>query len=204
MPGFTLNIAVDELLKKEFDLLRKQGKQHPLQKEYGIEAKPVDHDKLNVWRYNFKGVEAIHKPTNLRITGAIDDLWQNPDGEYVVLDYKATSKAGKVTELGDRPWHDTYRRQLAVYRWLLEKNGLKVSDIGYWVYANGIKTKASFNKKLEFELTLISEKIDDSWLEPTLIKIKNTLEQDKIPGPNRTCEFCGYIREQSEAFRAKK
>ncbi|HVO86532.1 MAG TPA: hypothetical protein VMT23_02250, partial [Candidatus Binatia bacterium] len=68
MPGFTLNIAVDELLKKEFDLLRKQGKQHPLQKEYGIEAKPVDHDKLNVWRYNFKGVEAIHKPTNLRIT----------------------------------------------------------------------------------------------------------------------------------------
>ena len=32
-----------------------------------------------------------HKPTNLIITGAIDDLWQNPKGEFIVVDYKATS-----------------------------------------------------------------------------------------------------------------
>src|SRR3989338_9107049 len=81
-PPFTLNSAVDHLLKLEFDALRKDGKQHPLQKQYGIDAIPVAHDQLNVWRENFKGVQASHKPTNLLITGAIDDLWQNKKSEY--------------------------------------------------------------------------------------------------------------------------
>ncbi|MEJ2441526.1 MAG: hypothetical protein P8Y06_01235 [Patescibacteria group bacterium] len=38
LPGFTLNLAVDELLKKEFDLLRKKGQAHELMKKYKIDA----------------------------------------------------------------------------------------------------------------------------------------------------------------------
>src|SRR5438874_13816897 len=53
-PPFTLNSAVDYLLKQEFDALRADGKQHPLQTEYGIDAKPCAHDQLNIWRENFK------------------------------------------------------------------------------------------------------------------------------------------------------
>lgn len=83
-PPFTLNSAVDQLLKAEFDALRKAGQQHPIQEEYGIDAKPCAHDKLDVWRMNFKGVEALHKPTNLLVTGAIlalvilDDTYHCP------------------------------------------------------------------------------------------------------------------------------
>lgn len=60
-------------------------------KKYGVDAVPVAHEKLDEWRENFKGVQYHHKPTNLIITGAIDDLWQNPKGEFIVVDYKATS-----------------------------------------------------------------------------------------------------------------
>ena len=38
-----------------------------------------------------------HKPTNFTITGAIDDLWVNPAGQLIVVDYKATSKDGEVS-----------------------------------------------------------------------------------------------------------
>ncbi len=197
-PPFTLNSAVDQLLKQEFDALRKDGKQHPLQVEYGIDAQPVTHDKLNVWRQNFKGVEYLHQPTNLLITGAIDDLWQNSKGEYIVLDYKSTSKAEKIEKLGNESWHDAYRRQLGVYKWLLKNNGLPVSDTGYWVYCNAAKDGKVFDKKLEFELTLISEKIDDSWVEPTLFSIKEVLDSDHMPKEATTCEHCTYARARTE------
>ncbi|MEX0881727.1 MAG: PD-(D/E)XK nuclease family protein [Candidatus Saccharimonadales bacterium] len=197
-PPFTLNSAVDGLLKKEFDALRKDGKQHPLQIEYGIDARPVNHDKLNVWRHNFTGVQFLHEPTNLLVFGAIDDLWQDSKGQYIVLDYKSTSKAGKITELGNESWHDAYRRQLGVYQWLLRQNGLPVSDKGYWLYCNADKNGKTFGKKLEFELTLIEEKIDDKWVEPTLLEIKKTLDSDEMPKDAATCEHCGYARSRTE------
>lgn len=196
-PPFTLNSAVDQLLKQEFDALREDGGKHPIQKEYGIDAVPVAHDKLDAWRHNFTGVQYLHEPTNLLVFGAIDDLWQNSKGEYIVLDYKSTSKTGKITELGNERWHDQYRRQLAVYQWLLRGNGLKVSDTGYWVYANATKDGKVFDAKLEFELTLIEEQIDDSWVEPTLLKIKKCLEGD-IPENSKSCEFCTYAKNRTQ------
>lgn len=205
-PPFTLNSAVDQLLKQEFDALRKTGKQHHLQVEYDIDAKPVDHDKLNVWRHNFTGVQYLHEPTSLLVFGAIDDLWQNSKGEYIVLDYKSTSKVEKIDKLGNEKWHDQYRRQLAVYQWLLRQNGLKVSNTGYWVYCNAIKNNKIFDKKLEFELTLIAEKIDDKWVEPTIKKIKSCLEDD-IPKEAADCEHCAYAKSRTkltlEALQSK-
>ena len=53
---YTLNRAVDTLLKKEFDLLRKNAEAHPLMKTYGIDAIPVQHQMLDEWRNNFKGI----------------------------------------------------------------------------------------------------------------------------------------------------
>ena len=42
-PGypFSLNSAVDKLLKKEFDILRKAGVSHPLMKKFEIDAIPA-------------------------------------------------------------------------------------------------------------------------------------------------------------------
>ncbi len=87
-PGFpfSLNSAVDNLLKQEFDIYRNQKKPHPLIEKYGIDAIPVLHDDLNRWRHNFTGVQCLHEPTNLLIFGAIDDLWQSSKGEYIQSD----------------------------------------------------------------------------------------------------------------------
>jgi len=117
-PGFpfALNSAVDRLLKLEFDIHRAQGTQHPLIEKYGIDARPVAHEDLDQWRENFVGIQFLHKETNLLITGAIDDLWQNSKGEYVVVDYKSTSKTGRITKL-DKLWHEGYKRQMEVYQW---------------------------------------------------------------------------------------
>lgn len=40
MPGFSLNSAVDALLKNEFDLLREKGQAHELMEKYKINAIP--------------------------------------------------------------------------------------------------------------------------------------------------------------------
>jgi hypothetical protein len=65
VPGFpfALNSAVDHLLKQEFDGYRLKGEQHPLQKEYGIDAKPTPHTELDEWRRNFGGVKHLHEAT---------------------------------------------------------------------------------------------------------------------------------------------
>ncbi len=206
-PPFTLNSAVDYLLKREFDALRADGQQHPLQLEYGIDARPVAHAQLNVWRENFQGVQAVHKPTNLLITGAIDDLWLNSKGEHIVVDYKSTSKFGKIEELGHEPWHDQYRRQMEIYQWLLRQNDLKVSNTGYWVYCNAHKDRKGFDGKLEFEITLVSHTGSDKWVAPTLVNIKACLEGE-MPKESAECEHCAYAKGRTEltlaALQTKK
>src|SRR3972149_9116350 len=68
-PGFpfTLNSAVDKLLKKEFDIHRAANTAHPLMKTYGINAVPFAHRELEQWRGNFKGGRVFSKPTNLTL-----------------------------------------------------------------------------------------------------------------------------------------
>lgn len=193
-PGypFSLNSAVDVLLKKEFDIHRAKNQKHPLIEKYGVDAIPVAHKNLDLWRHNFTGVQYFHEPTNLLITGAIDDLWQNSKGEYIVVDYKATSKNEKIEAL-DKAWQDGYKRQMEIYQWLLRKNGFKVSDTGYFVYCNGITDKKAFDAKLEFDITLIAYKGDDSWVENVILEAHKCLNSSKIPESGNTCDYCDYI-----------
>ena len=193
-PGFpfALNSAVDALLKREFDVYRVNGAKHPLIEKYGADARPVSHKDLDKWRHNFSGVQFLHEPTNLLITGAIDDLWQNSKGEYIVVDYKATAKAEEITKL-DKDWHKGYKRQMEIYQWLLRRNGYEVSDTGYFVYCNGKADRESFDGKLEFDVTLISYKGDSSWVEKTILDIHKCLNDGKIPEAGSDCDYCGYI-----------
>ena len=154
-PAFTLNIAVDALLKKEFDVHRKAKSAHPLMEQYHIDAVPFEHKDLNTWRENFEGIEYLHEPTGFRISGAVDDVWVNPKGELIVVDYKATSKNGTIASLEDSSWNEQYRRQMGVYQWLLRNNGFEVSPMGYFVYANAGTDKEAFDGELEFEVTVV-------------------------------------------------
>ena len=192
-PGFpfNLNSAVDTLLKKEFDLHRAEGRTHPLIKQYNVDARPAPHDDLDRWRYNFTGVQYLHEETNLLIFGAIDDLWQNSAGEYIVVDYKATSKKEKITKLNEG-WHVGYKRQMEIYQWLLRRNDLTVSDTGYFVYCNGATDKEAFDGKLEFDVTLIPYTGNDRWVEHAIIEAHQCLNNDHIPGASDNCDYCAY------------
>ncbi|MDP3015220.1 MAG: PD-(D/E)XK nuclease family protein [bacterium] len=193
-PGFpfTLNSAVDTLLKQEFDIHRVKGTKHPLLEKYGVDALPIPHEDLNKWRHNFTGIQYLHEQTNFLIHGAIDDLWQNSKGEYIVVDYKATSKRGEITEL-NQEWHDGYKRQMEIYQWLLRRNSYKVSDTGYFVYCNGRADAEAFDGKLEFDVTLISYTGDDSWIEQIIFDIHKCLNSDKIPEAGTDCDYCDYV-----------
>ncbi len=200
-PGFpfTLNSAVDTLLKQEFDAYRAKGNKHPLQEKYGIDAIPISHEDLNKWRYNFTGVQYLHKPTNLLITGAIDDLWKNSKGEFIVVDYKATAKREKIIEL-NKDWHISYKRQIEIYQWLLRQNIDKVSDIGYFVYCNGKTDKKAFDGKLEFDITVIAYKGNDDWVEEIIFDIHKCLNAEEIPTAGSDCDYCSYVNSR-ELYR---
>ncbi|PIT87987.1 MAG: hypothetical protein COU29_04230 [Candidatus Magasanikbacteria bacterium CG10_big_fil_rev_8_21_14_0_10_36_32] len=194
-PGFpfALNSAVDHLLKLEFDIHRVAGTKHPLIEKYGVDARPVAHEDLDKWRHNFTGIQYLHQPTNFLVFGAIDDLWQNSQGEYIVVDYKSTSKDEDITEL-NKDWQIGYKRQMEIYQWLLRQNGYNVSNTGYFVYCNGQTDRKAFDAKLEFDITLIAYKGDDSWVEKTITEAHKCLNGNKIPNADPNCDYCNYVQ----------
>ncbi|MDO8557670.1 MAG: PD-(D/E)XK nuclease family protein [bacterium] len=191
-PGypFTLNSAVDHLLKKEFDVHRAKGTAHPLMKTYGVDAVPFQHPDMNTWRENFVGVQYHHKPTNFIVTGAVDDVWVNPKKELYVVDYKATSTDGEISM--NSPYREGYKRQMEIYQWLLRQNGFSVSDTGYFVYANGKKDRKAFDGKLEFEVEIIPYKGKADWVEQGLLDAHACLMGDKFPKSAPDCPLCLY------------
>jgi hypothetical protein len=195
-PPFLLNSAVDQLLKQEFDVSRAKGEAHPLMKAYGIEAVPAQHEDINRWRHNFTGVQYIHPETGFLIFGAIDDVWVNPDGEYLIVDYKATSK-NVAAETHEDLWPG-FLKQMEVYQWLFTSLGHKVSKTGYFVNCNGKKDADAFDGKLEFDITIIPYTGDFSWVEPTIVKIKDCLKADNIPLPAENCQYCNYRKRASQ------
>src|SRR3990167_5505961 len=196
---FSLNSAVDTLLKKEFDIHRAQGTAHPLMKAYGIDAVPLPHEKIEEWRDALRrGITHHHPATNFIVTGAIDDLWVNPKGELHIVDYKSTSKEQEVNI--DAEWQISYKRQMEIYQWLFRKNGFKVSSIGYFVYCNGITDRKAFDGRLEFTVVLIPYTGSDSWIEKSLGEAKKCLGADAPPEPSSDCEFCAYREAAGKAL----
>lgn len=190
-PGFSLNTAVDHLLKKEFDIRRARNVAHPLMEAYGIKAVPARHPDLENWRNNFRGIRFLHKATNFDLFGAIDDLWLNEDNEYHIVDYKATSTTHEIT-LEDQ-YKQWYKKQAEFYQWLFRQNGFDVNSMAYFVFCNAAKDREAFDGKLEFEVTIVKHAGDDSWVEPAVLAVKECLESDDPPAPNPECEYCAYL-----------
>ena len=184
---FTLNSAVDNLCKNEFD-------------HYRAKAVPFAHEKMDEWRNNFKGIRHIDESAGYNFGGAVDDVWQKPNGDLIVVDVKSTSK--NVFD-----WEDTYskweyakgyQRQLEMYQWLFRKNGFEVAPEAYLVYYNGKKNEPMFNQRLEFDLHLVRLECDDSWVEDAILAAIKTLDSDVMPKPSPTCENCNYLRKRWE------
>ncbi len=196
MPSFTLNNAVDELLKREFDIHREQASKHPLLEKYGLDAVPLKDDRMEEWRDALRrGISYYHEPTNLQVRGGVDDVWVNPGGELIIVDYKATSK--KVGPRSEEDLYDSYKRQMEIYQWLFRRNGFSVSETGYFVYVNGRADAKAFDGKLEFDIELIPYAGSDAWVEPAVTDLKKMLESSDIPPVGKAfgggpCDYCTY------------
>lgn len=190
---FSLNLAVDLLLKREFDAHRASGTPHPLLKTYGIDAVPLRHPSLREWRDTPTGIRALHAPTNFLLYGIIDDVWQQSDGSLIVVDYKATSTSAGA-HVADLP-RLGYERQLEIYQWLLRRNGFTVDPCGYLLYANANRDRESFDARLEFSMHLVPHIGNDGWIEDALTEAKVCLDRETLPPMNERCGWCVYRRE---------
>lgn len=192
-PAFTLNAAVDKLLKAEFDHLRQQGKPHPELVRAGVSAVPFQHPDLETYRDARKGIRYLHQPTGLELYGGIDDLLiDKATGKIHVIDFKATAKKDDITCL-EGGFSDMLRRQVEVYQYILRKLGHDVSDVAFFYYVNGCADRPAFNGRLDFRVSVIPHQGDTNWIEPTLRQIKDVLEAPQAPKPSAICKHCKFL-----------
>ncbi len=192
MPAFSLNVAVDELLKREFDAFRRVQEIPPLLKAHGIQAVPLAHPLMDEWREPFKGIPYHHRPTNVILYGAVDDIWVDDQGRLSVVEYKATATDQPISL--DTQYRQAYKRQIEIYQWLLRKQKLNISDTGYFVYCNGDKSKKSFDARLEFRIQILIYQGNDHWVEEALVKSHQCLLQEIPPDYTKNCPYCRYLR----------
>ena len=197
MPGWALNSAVDDLLKKEFDRHRKEKTPHPIMKEYELNFIPYDHPDIDKWRQSLSsGISYLDKKTNLIIKGGIDDVWFNLDTEeLVVVDYKAqsNSKPVETDSYLNSKFHQGYKRQMDIYVHILRNMDFKVSNTTYFMVCNGEKTNDSFENKIDFKTVLVPYQSDPSWIPDKINEMKKVLDNQEIPEYNTNCEFCAYL-----------
>ncbi len=202
-PAFSLNNAVDELLKREFDAHREEGTPHPIMHEHHIDAVPLRDPRLEEWRDALRrGVQYHDTVNNLILRGGIDDVWQHKSGELFVVDYKATSKKEAPTIEGY--WQKAYKRQIEIYQWLLRRIGEKVSPTGYFVYVNGRSNEPRFDGHLNFDSHLIPYTGDDSWIEGVVARLSATLRSPDVPDKREECEYCAYRETAGKELLARK
>jgi hypothetical protein len=163
---------------------------------HGIKCIPFAHKDLEIWRDPLRGgIRYLHAPTNLQIRGAIDDVWIDANDELHVVDFKSTARKGDVNIEAD--WQISFRRQLEIYQWMFRRNGFRVSDKAYLVYADADTSRTAFESKLEFDVCIIPYKGSDSWVEDTIDQLHRCLISSDLPDSNPDCDNCAYFKRRT-------
>jgi hypothetical protein len=199
-PPFSLNNAVDLLLKREFDVHRAAGTTHPLMVSAGITATPFAHPDIDLWRSRKGGLSTVHEETGFLAYGLPDDIWiESGTGNLIIADYKATAKASEVSL--DADWQISYKRQVEFYQWVLRGMGFPVSDTAWFVYCNGDVSLSSFDEMLKFNITMLPHVGNTDWIEPSLRQAAETYSSEEIPAPADSCIHCKYAADANRGFK---
>lgn len=223
-PQFTMNSTTDKLLKKEFDLLRKDQKSHqilieknldhivPYRNEevainiYGDPIIPnkskIPYEKMEAWRSNYHGLQTRFKKTNFILYGSVDDIWfDTKNNSLIIADYKSQANEKEVTQetYWDGDFKTGYQRQLDFYFYLLKQQNLKetISNDAYLLVVNARGLEDKFDNKLLFEPTLVHTKVKDDALENEIQEMIDVFNSDNVPESNKLCKNCAYARQRS-------
>ena len=230
IPSFTINTTTDILLKRDSDFVR--GKSSlPIWQEAGLgHMIPYNHEDLEKWTnslhygLNESYFNTIHKDTNIKLGGGIDDVFLNTKTDQVhIVDYKSQAQGTRSPEKYevkpssiDDPWKVGYKRQMDMYIWIARQKGINVSNTGYFVYVDAqhkhiegmLDEKNPSIAWLKFNALIIPYEADPTWIEPTLFEIKDFL-MNQSSMPNHTpkgedfsgCDLGRYANEMIEAIR---
>ena len=209
---FTLNSAVDNLCKNEFDYYRNNNEPHPLFLENGgvtdylVDVVPLKHEDLDDWRNFRKGISFTDETKGFRFYGAVDDVWIKQNGDLIISDVKSTSKKefNWLETWNNYDYPKGYKRQLEMYQWLFRKNGFSVSNKAYLVYYNGLKNEPMFDQILKFEPFLIELDCNDNWVEDAILNAKKLIETDLMPKGSYKCDTCQYLKKRWDISTSMK
>ncbi|MEK7154464.1 MAG: PD-(D/E)XK nuclease family protein, partial [Patescibacteria group bacterium] len=205
---YTLSIAVDQLLKAEFDQYRERGEMHPSLVGYkGLEEAKLfsDQPQLQKWRNNFEGLKCHDKDLDATLFGAVDDMLEFSDGSLAVIDYKS-SGAKEISV------YDDYKMQMDIYTYILEQLGLKTAKKGYFVFYQVDKTQgfsaeggsASGGKgRLPFRGEIREVDTDSSYVHDLFAQAVGLARADSPPKSHSDCEYClwaGHHKELEPGF----
>lgn len=204
-----LNQAMDKLLKEEFDLCRREGRPHAIQDQHftaledgALDASPCgpvqarlfpEIGRLQEWRNNRKGLRWTDPLTEYTLFGAVDDLFQFPDGSLAVVDYKS-SGASQIKV------YPSYRFQLEVYTFLLEQLGYSTSEYGYLAFFVARKDDG-FLGRLPFQGTLVKVKLKPERVTDLFREAVALSEADSAPPLGEECDLCRWSEEAEEALK---
>jgi len=199
-PGypFTLSIAVDYLVKKEFDTYREKGQLPPVLKNYGIkDAKLYNGEDFSEWRNNFKGISYFDETLNAYLYGAVDDVLEFSDGSLGVIDYKS-SGAKEITI------YDDYQKQMDVYNYILKQKGHETCPEAFFVFYKVIKEgETGFNNALKFTEEVRPVKVNTDWVGPAFENAVELARSETSPAPGTSgkyghCDHCHYVEMASQ------
>ena len=199
-PGypFTLSIAVDYLVKKEFDTYREKGTLPPVLKNYGIkDAKLYNGMDLSEWRNNFKGISYFDEDLNAYLYGAVDDVLEFSDGSLGVIDYKS-SGAKEITI------YDDYQKQMDVYNYILKQKGHETYPEALFVFYKVIKEgETGFANALKFTEEVRPVKVNAEWVGPAFENAVELARSETPPasgtsGKDGHCDHCHYVEMASQ------
>jgi len=201
-PGypFTLSIAVDYLVKKEFDKYREKGTLPPVLALSGVEglksAQLFSGPELSEWRNNFKGISYFDEGLNASLYGAVDDVLEFSDGSLGVIDYKS-SGAREITI------YDDYQKQMDVYNYILQQKGYETYPEAFFVFYKVIKEgETGFDNALKFTEEVRLVKVNTEWVGPAFEAAIELARQDESPSVSgnaqKHCDHCHYVEMASQ------
>ena len=92
-----------------------------------------------------------------------------------------------------------------MYQWIMRRKGFQVSDIGYFLYVDGlhvdydgmIDLTDTAKAVMYFSTSILSYTGSDGWVDGALVAIKQLLLSDTMPNHSEECEFGVFLNQVS-------